>query len=82
MKKLLRFTASWCGPCKILAASIERADLDIPIDVIDIDENTELANQYKIRSVPVLVLLKNGEEVKRSVGAKTPKQLKEWLEAK
>ena len=77
-KKILRFTASWCKPCKSLAENLERADLPLPIEVVDIDVNEELANQYNVRSVPTLVLLKNDIEVKRSVGSKTVNQLKEW----
>jgi len=80
MKRILRFTASWCQPCKTLAANLERAELKLPIEVIDIDVNEDIANQYGIRSVPTLVLLDENIEVKRNVGVKTPKLLKEWAE--
>ena len=43
MKKILRFTATWCQPCKMLAIYLEDAEIDLPIDVIDIDENQQLA---------------------------------------
>jgi thioredoxin 1 len=78
MKRILRFTASWCQPCKTLAENLERADLKLPIEVIDIDVNEDIANQYGIRSVPTLVMLDENIEVKRNVGVKTPKLLKEW----
>jgi thioredoxin-like negative regulator of GroEL len=78
--EILRFTASWCGPCKQLEANLERADLGIDIKVMDIDEQEDVARQYNVRSVPTLVLLKNGEEFKRSVGSKTVNQLKDWVE--
>jgi len=80
MKRILRFTASWCQPCKTLAENLERAELKLPIEVIDIDVNEDIANQYGIRSVPTLVLLDENIEVKRNVGVKTPKLLKEWAE--
>jgi len=80
MKRILRFTASWCQPCKTLAANLERAELNLPIEVIDIDVNEDIANQYGIRSVPTLVMLDENIEVKRNVGVKTPKLLKEWAE--
>ena len=80
MKRILRFTASWCQPCKTLAENLERADLKLPIEVIDIDVQDDVANQYGIRSVPTLVLLDENIEVKRNVGVKTPKLLKEWAE--
>lgn len=77
-KKILRFTASWCQPCKTLAANLERADLKMPVEVIDIDVREDIANEYGIRSVPTLVMLDENIEVKRSVGSKTVNQLKEW----
>ena len=78
MKRILRFTAAWCQPCKTLAESLERANLRMPIEVIDIDANEEVANQYGIRSVPCLVMLDENIEVKRLVGSKSPKDLREW----
>ena len=78
MKKILRFTASWCQPCKGLAMNIESADLSLPIEVIDIDSNRELAMEYGIRSVPTLVMLEENIEVKRTSGVMSTQQLKEW----
>ena len=78
MKKILRFTASWCQPCKGLAMNLAEAELDIPIEVIDIDTNEQLAIEYMIRSVPTLVLLEDEKEVRRMSGVKTSTQLKEW----
>jgi thioredoxin-like negative regulator of GroEL len=79
MKRILRFTASWCGPCKGLAMNLEGADLSIPIEVIDIDTHNGLAQEYGIRSVPTLVMLDENIEVKRLIGSKTINQLKEWV---
>lgn len=78
-KKLYRFTASWCQPCKMLAKTMEGMSLDYPIEVVDIDENQELAIQYGIRGVPTLVLTENDAEVKRISGVQTEGFLKEWL---
>lgn len=77
--KVLRFTASWCGPCKMLAKTLEDVDTQIPIEVIDIDENQELAMHYGIRGVPTLVMLDGDIEVKRLVGMKMKNELSEWL---
>ena len=78
MRKILRFTASWCNPCKQLSTMLESADLGIPIEVVDIDIHDNVAVDYNIRSVPTLVLLDDGHEIGRIVGVKTINELKEW----
>lgn len=75
--KILRFTASWCGPCKSLAMNLEQANLQMPIEVIDIDVQSDVAVEYGIRGVPTLVMLDENIEVKRLVGSKTITELKE-----
>ena len=79
MRKVLRFTASWCQPCKMLGRTLEDISTDYPIEVIDIDENQELSIQYGVRGVPTLVMLQNNIETKRIVGMQTEGFLKEWL---
>lgn len=78
-KRVLRFTASWCGPCKMLAKTLEDIKTDVPISVYDIDENTDYAVEYGIRGVPTLVMLNGNTEVKRLVGMTTQNKLEEWL---
>ena len=80
MRKVLRFTASWCQPCKAMAKLMEDVGTDMPIEVIDIDEQSELAVDYGIRSVPTLVMLEENVEVKRMVGLVTKDKLKNWIE--
>lgn len=80
MKRILRFTASWCGPCKSLAMNLENANLTIPIEVVDIDVHDDLAKEYGIRGVPTLVMLEENIEVKRLVGSKTVNELQEWAQ--
>lgn len=77
MKKIYRFTASWCHPCKALAKNLEAANLDIPIEVIDIDVEAEMALEHGIRSVPTLILKNNASE-KRLVGVQSTEKIKEW----
>lgn len=78
-KKILRFSADWCQPCKILARNIDLANLNVPIETIDIDENSELSAKFKIRGVPTLVMVENDLEIKRTSGVKTVDDLKNWV---
>jgi len=80
MKRILRFTASWCGPCKSLASNLETANLSIPIEVVDIDTHSHIAQEYGIRSVPTLVMLDENTEIKRLIGSRTVNQLQEWAQ--
>ena len=81
MKKILKFSASWCGPCKALAMTLEGLDLGVEVEDVDIEENSELAAKFQVRGVPTLVLLEDGEEVKRQTGALTAPQLRAFVEA-
>jgi thioredoxin 1 len=79
MKKILRFTASWCGPCKMLAKNLESVKSEMPIEVVDIDVHPEVATEFGIRGVPTLVMIEDGKENKRLVGMRTLKELEEWI---
>jgi len=79
MKKILRFTASWCGPCKSLAKTLENIETNIPFEVIDIDVHSEIATEYGIRSVPTLVMMEDNIEVKRMTGVKAENLMREWI---
>ena len=79
MKKVIRFTASWCGPCKMLAKTLENIKTEVPIEVVDIDENPTAAMEFGIRSVPTLVMTEDGAVLKRQVGALPQHQLQEWI---
>jgi len=78
--KVIRFTASWCQPCKMLEKNLESIKTNIPIEVVDIDENTEAAMNFGIRSVPTLVMLdENYNILKKQTGVQSLKQLEEWF---
>ena len=80
MKKVIRFTASWCQPCKMLAKTLEDIQTDVPIEVVDIDENPKVAMEYGIRGVPTLVKFDDhGNIAGRIVGVKPKAELEEWL---
>ena len=78
MRKIIRFTADWCQPCKILSKQLETMELNLPIDVIDIDKDPEIAIEYGIRSVPTLVLMEDNEVRSKIVGLKTPSEIRQW----
>jgi thioredoxin 1 len=80
MKRILRFTASWCGPCQGLAMNLEASGLDLPIEVIDIDIHSDVAQEYGVRGVPTLVMLDENIEIKRLVGSRTVNELQEWAQ--
>lgn len=73
MVTVKKFYATWCGPCKMLSPVLEQIRTEytgIDMLAIDIDENYELAAQYGVKSVPTVVIEKNGVEVQRFVGIK------------
>ena len=68
MKKILYFSAAWCGPCKMLGPIMESLSGQINYEKIDVDNNQDLSIQYGVRNVPTLVLVENGEAVGRLTG--------------
>ncbi len=68
---LIDFYATWCGPCKMLSPIVEEIaeeNEDIKVVKIDIDKEQDIAVEYEIMSIPTLVVIKDGQEVNRSVG--------------
>ena len=69
---LVDFFATWCGPCKMQGPVLEQVknELGDTVNIIkvDIDRNPELANVYRVQSVPTLIMFRNGEAVWRAVG--------------
>lgn len=67
---LVDFFAEWCGPCKMLAPLIDELDKkhNIKILKVDVDELSDLAREYRVMSIPTLVVLKDGKMVKRELG--------------
>ena len=79
----VQFSANWCGPCKMLARTvedIEDAETDITFLKVDVDSNRELAQQFGVRSIPRVILMKDGEQVGEFVGVKNKNDLEELLQ--
>ncbi len=79
---LVDFWADWCGPCKMLSpvvAEIAAEAKDFKVYAVNVDEEPELASRYGIRSIPSLLVFKNGEIAKQSVGVIPKEQILELL---
>ena len=75
---LLDFWASWCGPCRMVSPVVDEIAnerSDILVGKVNVDEQRQLAAQFGVMSIPTLVVLKNGQEVQRSVGARPKSQI-------
>lgn len=79
---LVDFWADWCGPCKMLSpvvSEIAAEAKDFKVYAVNVDEEPELASRYGIRSIPSLLVFKDGEIAKQSVGVIPKEQILELL---
>jgi thioredoxin 1 len=80
---LVDFWATWCGPCRVLHPVLEEIAAerdDVKIVSLDIDENSGIAAQYEVLSIPTMILFKDGQMVNRMVGAMPKRKLLKELE--
>lgn len=82
MKKVLMFSATWCGPCrqaKPVFNQLKESVSGVQFEVVDIDENPVMATNFGITGVPTFVVMENDTEVQRIVGGGNVTKLKEIL---
>ena len=78
---LVDFYATWCGPCKMLGLVLEKFDDEniVPILKLDVDEAKDVAEKYKVFTIPTLIIFENGKEIKRKVGYQSLGELRKWV---
>lgn len=79
---LLDFWATWCGPCRMIAPTVEEIAeerSDIKVGKVNVDEQAELANAFGITSIPTLVVLKNGKVTNQLVGVRPKDEILRML---
>lgn len=79
---LVDFWATWCGPCQMVGPIVEEVAGEVTnakVCKVDVDEQAELARQFRVMSIPTLMVFKDGEAVKREVGAKSKAELLDML---
>jgi thioredoxin 1 len=82
---LVDFWAEWCGPCRMIAPSLEELSRELGDQVsivkLNIDENPEAPGKYGVRGIPTMILFKNGVPAATKVGAEPKSRIQAWLEA-
>lgn len=79
---LVDFFATWCGPCKMQAPVLEELKedrSDVKVVKIDVDQETEIAREYGVMSIPTLILFKDGKEIAKNVGFMPKELLVQWI---
>jgi thioredoxin 1 len=82
---LVDFWAEWCGPCKMIAPSLEDLASDkageLTVAKVNIDENPQSPTKYRVQGIPTMILFKGGKAIATKIGALPKSKLYEWVES-
>lgn len=79
---VIDLNATWCGPCRMLKPVLEKLEgeiTDVKFYGVDVDDNEDIAAHFNVSSIPCVIVVKDGEEVSRSVGFKPYEQMKNFI---
>ena len=76
---LVSFSASWCGPCKMLKEELKKVESSTPIYKIDVEEDIDFSRQYSVRSVPTMKVFKEGSVVNTTVGLQSAPDINKFI---
>ena len=71
MKQLFYFSAEWCVPCQTLGPIMDQVSTQIQVQKFNIDYEADLITKYGVRNIPTVILVENGQEVRRFTGARS-----------
>ena len=83
-KKVIKFFATWCGPCKVYGPTFERVKQELQNDIEFVEVNVEddpenLSGEFKVRGIPLTVVLEDGEKIREKSGRLSETELKELI---
>ena len=82
---LVDFYADWCGPCKMMAPAVEQLAQELEgkavVGKLNVDDNEDIAVKYQVRSIPTLIVFKDGQAVKKSVGLQSKDDVRKMVES-
>lgn len=76
---LVSFSASWCGPCKMLKEELKKVSSSTPIYKIDVEEDIDFSREYSVRSVPTMKMFKEGSVINTTVGLRSANEINKLI---
>ena len=79
MRQIFYFTAPWCQPCQVLGPIMDKVAGQLPVEKVNIDYEMDRARGANVMSVPTVILVENGQEARRFVGARSYEQVMQFI---